>query len=253
MRTLPHNIEAEQAVIGAMILSKIACDEALSSLSSDDFYAQHHMIIFDVINNLINDRVAIDLTTITSKLVDLNKLVEIGGVDYLRVITQSVFTASNINYYIDIVLEKSLLRRLIFTSESIAAKGYEANENTNNLIQEAEKSILEVTRNTRVAEFKLSKDLVVEIKENITELSKQKDGLTGTPSGFKEIDRITNGFQGGDLIIIAARPAVGKTAFALNIASNAALLAKKPVAIFSLEMGADQLVKRMLSASGRIE
>lgn len=253
MRSLPHNIEAEQTVIGAMILSRNAIDEALGAITGSDFYAKEHQIVFNAIEDLITNLTPVDMTSLTTHLVEKNELDSVGGVEYLTSISQSVFSSANINYYLDIVLEKALLRRLIDVSEKIASKGYEGIESTNDLIQDAEKDILEVTRNRRTSDFKNSKEIIKEVHDNLVELGRNKEGLTGTPTGFDEIDKLTNGFQQGDLIILAARPSVGKTAFALNLAQNAAHLGKKPVAIFSLEMGADQLLKRMLSSAGRIE
>ncbi|MDF9866547.1 replicative DNA helicase [Bacilli bacterium PM5-3] len=253
MRTLPHNTEAEQAVLGIMILSKNATDEALSALSISDFYVREHQIIFAGIKYLVDNLTPVDITTLTAHLVEKNQLDDIGGVEYLTSISQSVISSANVDYYINIILEKSLLRNLIDTSEKIASKGYEGLESTNDLIQDAEKDILKITRNRRTSDFKDSKEILKEVHENLVELSKNKEGLTGIPTGFTKIDQLTNGLQKGDLIILAARPSVGKTAFALNLAQNAAHISNKPVAIFSLEMGADQLIKRMISATGRIE
>lgn len=253
MRTLPHNIEAEQAVLGSMILSKNALDEVMGSLDYNDFYSNQHIVIYKAIILLVEESKPIDLTTLTSRLVDLNQLDQCGGVDYLSAVSQSVYSSANINYYIDIVSEKSLLRKLIDITEKIASSGYESEESVSDLIQSAEKSFLEVTRNRRTKNFKSSEEVLKEVHDNLLILAQQGDGITGIPTGFRDLDKITNGFQKGDLIILAARPSVGKTAFALNLASNAAHLSKKPVAIFSLEMGADQLIKRMISSRGRIE
>ncbi|MEG0283668.1 MAG: replicative DNA helicase [Erysipelotrichales bacterium] len=253
MRTLPHNVEAEQSVIGAMILSKNAIDEALTILSMNDFYVEQHRITFEAIENLIDNRMQVDISSLTAYLVEENKLELAGGVEYLTNISQSVFSSASISYYLNIVQENALARRLINVSEKIASKGYEGVESIADLIQDAEKEILEVTRNRRTEDFKMSKDVLKEVHENLVELQNRKDGLTGVPTGFEELDHLTNGLQKGDLIILAARPAVGKTAFALNLAQNAAHLSQKPVAVFSLEMGADQLIKRMISATGRIE
>lgn len=253
MRTLPHNLEAERTVIGAMIISKNAVDESLRLLSSSDFYANEHQIIFQTIQDIVLNSQPIDIKSITTALVEKNEIDNVGGVEYLTSISQAVFSSSNINYFIDIILDNSLARRLINVSEQIASKGYEGVETINDLISNAEREILEVTRNRRTTDFKESKDIMKEVHENLVELSKNKSGITGVPSGYPAIDNLTNGFQKGDLIILAARPSVGKTAFALNLAQHAAHLSDKPVAIFSLEMGADQLVKRMIAAVGRIE
>ncbi|MEG0686050.1 MAG: DnaB-like helicase N-terminal domain-containing protein, partial [Erysipelotrichales bacterium] len=222
MRTLPHNVEAEQSVIGAMILSKNAIDEALTILSMNDFYVEQHRITFEAIENLIDNRMQVDISSLTAYLVEENKLELAGGVEYLTNISQSVFSSASISYYLNIVQENALARRLINVSEKIASKGYEGVESIADLIQDAEKEILEVTRNRRTEDFKMSKDVLKEVHENLVELQNRKDGLTGVPTGFEELDHLTNGLQKGDLIILAARPAVGKTAFALNLAQNAA-------------------------------
>lgn len=253
MRSLPHNIEAEQSVLGAMILSRNAVDVALQNLSSDSFYTKEHQLIFSAIEKLVSNQMSVDITTLTAYFVEKNELDEVGGVEYLTNISQAVYSSANIDYYIKIISEKAMVRRLIDVSEKLASKGYEDNENPLDLIQDAERKILEVTAFKKVSDFKKSSDILREVHENLIEISKQKDGLTGVSTGFKGIDRLTNGLQKGDLIILAARPSVGKTAFALNLAQNAAHISNVPVAIFSLEMGADQLIKRMISAVGRID
>lgn len=253
MRSLPHNIEAEQSVLGAMILSRNAVDIALQNLSSDYFYTKEHQLIFAAIENLVSNQMSVDITTLTAYLVEKNELDEVGGVEYLTNISQAVYSSANIDYYIKIINEKAMVRRLIDVSEKLASKGYEDSISALDLAQEAERKILEVTAYKKVTDFKKSSDVLRDVHENLIEISKQKDGLSGIATGFKGIDRLTNGLQKGDLIILAARPSVGKTAFALNLAQNAAHISNVPVAIFSLEMGADQLVKRMLSAAGRID
>lgn len=253
MRTLPHNIEAEQYVLGSMIISTSAAKEAIGILSTNDFFTDDHQEIFNAIEALIMEQIPVDITTLTSRLVDNNQIDKVGGVEYLTKISSAIVSSSNIKYYIDIIMDKSLLRKLINTTEMIASKGYENLEDIDDLIQDAEKTILNVTRNRRVSDFKSSQEILSAVHENLVALSKNNGQITGIPSGFRDIDNITNGFQAGDLIILAARPSVGKTAFALNIASNAAHITKKPVAVFSLEMPAEQLIKRMLSAAGRIE
>lgn len=253
MRSLPHNIEAEQSVLGAMILSRNAVDIALQNLSSDYFYTKEHQLIFAAIENLVSNQMSVDITTLTAYLVEKNELDEVGGVEYLTNISQAVYSNANIDYYIKIINEKAMVRRLIDVSEKLASKGYEDSISALDLAQEAERKILEVTAYKKVTDFKKSSDVLRDVHENLIEISKQKDGLSGVATGFKGIDRLTNGLQKGDLIILAARPSVGKTAFALNLAQNAAHISNVPVAIFSLEMGADQLVKRMLSAAGRID
>ncbi|MDL2212184.1 replicative DNA helicase [Erysipelotrichaceae bacterium OttesenSCG-928-M19] len=253
MRTLPHNIEAEQAVLGAMILSDNAINETLNYLKYSDFYLKEHQLIFEALRELKNTVGNINIATLTTYLVEEKQLSEVGGVEYLTSISQAVFSSANINYYIDIVLERSLLRRLISTSEKIASQGYESELDIEDILQDAEKSILEVTRDHKTSDFQTSEEIVKSVHDNLIELSKSDGSLTGIASGFSDIDKITNGFQKGDLIILAARPSVGKTTFALNLAQKAAVKSKQPVVIFSLEMSANQLMVKMLSSAGRIE
>lgn len=253
MRRLPQNIEAEQTILGAMILSRNAVDVALQNLSSDYFYSREHQLIFSAIEYLVSNQMAVDVSTLTAYLVEKNQLDSVGGVEYLTSISQAVYTSANIEYYVRIVSEKALGRRLIDVSEKLAAKGYEDNENVIDLVQEAERKILEVTSFQRLSDFKKSQDVALEVRQQIYDIRNRKDGFTGMKTGYTGIDQLTNGLQKGDLIILAARPSVGKTAFALNIAQSVSNLNDMPVAIFSLEMGADQLMKRMLSAAGRID
>lgn len=253
MRKLPYNTEAEQAVLGAMLLSKMAIEEAMGTLTPNAFYLPEHQIIYKAIVALYDNHNEVDITTVTTHLVELEQLNNVGGVEYLTSLADSVFTASNIKYYIDIVYDKALSRRLIEVSEKLASTGYENQMSAVDYLQEAEKLILDVTRNRNTSDFHTAPAVIEYIQENLQKLAAHSDGITGTPTGFKDIDNLTNGLQPGDLIILAARPAVGKTAFALNLAKNAAHLSKKAVAVFSLEMGADQLMNRMISATGRIE
>ncbi|MDR1781719.1 MAG: replicative DNA helicase [Bacilli bacterium] len=252
MRALPFNEEAEQMVLGAAILSRNAIDEMLAKLNKEDFYLPNHQIIFEAISEIVDERMSINISTLTTFLVEKKQLENVGGVDYLSKISQAVVSSANTNYYIDIVLDKSLLRNLINTSEQIASEAYEQIETTDDLLAKAEKDILDIIRNRKTTDFKTSRQIVNEVHDEIIALSNSNVELTGVQTGYDYLDRITSGFQKGDLIILAARPSVGKTAFALNIANNVAKLNKVPVAIFSLEMGAEQLVKRMLSAEGGI-
>ena len=252
MRTLPYNEEAEQMVLGAAILSRNALDEMLARLSQDDFYMPNHQLLFAAISEIVDQRMAVDISTITTFLVEKKELDNVGGVDYLSKISQAVVSSANTEYYIDIILDKSLLRNLINTSEQIASEAYEQLETTDDLVAKAEKDILDIIRNRKTTDFKTARQVVSEVHQEIIELSSNDAILTGLKTGFDGLDRITSGLQKGDLIILAARPSVGKTAFALNIANNAARFNDVPVAIFSLEMGAEQLVKRMLSAEGLV-
>ncbi|MGD6834298.1 replicative DNA helicase [Bacillus haimaensis] len=251
-RIPPQNIEAEQAVLGAIFLEPSALTMAAELVLPDDFYRAAHQKIFNCILNLSDRGEPIDLVTVTSELANLKLLEEVGGVSYLSDLANSVPTAANIEYYAKIVEEKSILRRLIRTATSIAQEGYSREDEVAGLLNEAEKQILEVSQRKNSGVFQNIKDVLVKTYDNIETLHNRKGEITGIETGFTELDRMTAGFQRNDLIIIAARPSVGKTAFALNIAQNVAVKARENVAIFSLEMGAEQLVMRMLCAEGNI-
>ncbi|TLS35154.1 replicative DNA helicase [Pseudalkalibacillus caeni] len=252
-RTPPSNIEAEQAVIGAIFLEPDALTSATEILQPEDFYRASHQRIFQVMVELSEKGEPIDLVTVTSELQDRKLLEEIGGVSYLSDVANAVPTAANIEYYSKIVEEKSILRRLIRTATEIATDGYTKEDEVETLLSEAEKSIMEVAQRKNTGAFISIKDVLVQTYDNIEMLVNNQGEVTGIPTGFSELDRMTAGFQRNDLIIVAARPSVGKTAFALNIAQNVATKTDENVAIFSLEMGADQLVMRMLCAEGNID
>ncbi|MFA9458339.1 replicative DNA helicase [Halalkalibacter sp. AB-rgal2] len=252
-RTPPQNIEAEQAVIGAIFLSADALVTASERLAPDDFYRASHQRIYEVMLDLSEKDEPVDLVTVTSELQDRKWLDDIGGIAYLSDLSNSVPTAANVEYYTKIVEEKSILRRLIKVSTSIAADGYASEEEVDTILSEAEKTILDVAQRKNTSAFISIKDVLVETYEKIEMLQNQQGEITGIPTGFQELDRMTAGFQRNDLIIVAARPSVGKTAFALNISQNVATATGENVAIFSLEMGASQLVQRMLCAEGNID
>ncbi|WP_078378459.1 replicative DNA helicase [Sutcliffiella halmapala] len=251
-RIPPQNIDAEQAVLGAIFLEPSALTTASELVLPDDFYRAAHQKIFDCMLNLSDRGEPVDLVTVTSELANQKILEEVGGVSYLSDLAGSVPTAANIEYYAKIVEEKSILRRLIRTATNIAQDGYSREDEVAGLLNEAEKQILEVSQRKNSGVFQNIKDVLVKTYDNIETLHNRKGEITGIETGFTELDRMTAGFQRNDLIIIAARPSVGKTAFALNIAQNVATKARENVAIFSLEMGAEQLVMRMLCAEGNI-
>ncbi|WP_017756735.1 replicative DNA helicase [Calidifontibacillus oryziterrae] len=251
-RTPPHNIEAEQAIIGAVFLEPSSLTVASEILLPEDFYRSSHTKIFTIMLDLFEKGEPVDLVTVTAELADRKLLEEIGGVTYLSDLANSVPTAANVEYYARIVEEKSILRRLIRAATLIVTDGYNRDDDVESLLNDAEKSILEVSNRKNTSGFRNIKDVLVNVYDNIEVLHNRKGDVTGIPTGFVDLDRITAGFQRNDLIIVAARPSVGKTAFALNIAQNVALKTDENVAIFSLEMGAEQLVMRMLCAEGNI-
>lgn len=252
-RTPPQSIEAEQAVIGAVFLEQEALTRATEVLTPEDFYRPAHERIFRAMVDLSDRGEPVDLVTVTTELQNRKLLEEIGGVSYLSELASSVPTAANVEYYSYMVEEKSLLRRLIRTATDIAAEGYASEEEVEKILDEAEKNILEVANRKNTGAFASIKDVLIDAYDNIEMLHNRKDDITGVPTGFVELDRITAGFQRNDFIIVAARPSVGKTAFALNISQNVATKTEENVAIFSLEMGAQQLVMRMLCAEGNID
>lgn len=252
-RVPPHNSEAEQSVIGAVFLEPQALITASEIVIADDFYHIAHQKIFQTMLNLSDQGKAIDLVTVTEELSAKKELEDIGGLSYITELASAVPTAANIAHYAKIVEEKAILRRLIRVASKIADDGYTREDEVEVLLAEAEKKMLEVSNRKNAGDFKHVKDVLVQTFDNIEQLQSRDGDVTGIPTGFRDLDKMTAGFQRNDLIIVAARPSVGKTAFALNVAQSVAVKARENVAIFSLEMGADQLVMRMLCAEGNID
>ncbi|EGL18186.1 replicative DNA helicase [Paenibacillus chitinolyticus] len=252
-RVLPQNIEAEQAVLGAILLDSDSLITAMERMSPDDFYRPAHQHIFEAMIELAEEDEPVDLVTLTARLQNKQQLEEIGGVAYLSELANAVPTAANIDYYGQIVEEKSLLRRLIRTASQIVSDGYASADDVGMMLNDAEARILEISQRRASNGFISIRDVLMEVFERVEFLYSHKGGSTGIPSGFNDLDKMTSGFQRSDLIIVAARPSVGKTAFALNIAQNVGVRAKETVAIFSLEMGAAQLVQRMICAEANVD
>lgn len=252
-RVPPHNHEAEQSVIGAIFLDPQALITASEILIPEDFYRIAHQKIFQTMLDLSDQGKAIDVVTVTEELSVKKELEDVGGLSYLTELANAVPTAANVSYYAKIVEEKSILRRLIRTATKIVEDSFTREDEVEELLSEAEKKVMEVANRKNAGDFKHVKDVLVQTYDNIEQLQNRKGDVTGIPTGFTDLDRMTAGFQRNDLIIVAARPSVGKTAFALNIAQNVAVKARENVAIFSLEMGAEQLVMRMLCAEGNID
>ncbi len=251
-RSIPSNREAEQSLLSTMFISKYALDKAVDLLSVDDFYYDNNRVIFNALSSLNSKDVPIDMTSIITELKNNDKLNEAGGIPYITEVLNSEAVATNCEYYIKKVSDAALLRRLIKVSEEIGNLGYEAGDEVDEALDEAEKKILNVVKNKQTTEFREFKDVLFAAEKNLEDLSKNKGEITGIPSGFTDLDRLTAGFHENQLIIVAARPAMGKTVFALNLAVNAALKGKS-VAIFNLEMDAVQLANRILSSVGQIE
>lgn len=249
----PQNIEAEQAVLGAMLISKEAIAEAAQILIPVDFYREAHRIVYEAMLDLANKNQAVDNLTVIEQLNKSGQLEKVGGIAFVTALANTVPTAANVIFYAKIVKEKSLMRRLINTATAIATMGYEDSEDADTIMDKAEKMILEIASNRKTSDFTPIKQIVIDTFSKIEGLYESKGGLTGLSTGFKDLDRLTTGLQPSDLILVAARPSMGKTAFTLNIASHVAIKENKPVAFFSLEMSKEQLMQRMLCAEGLIE
>jgi len=249
----PHNLEAEQAVLGSMMIDKEAVYTVLGILSPEDFYKESHQIIYNSLLSLEAKGEPIDMITLTEELRQDNNLEKVGGVGYIATIANAVPTAANVGHYASIVYEKAVLRKLIRVSTNIANRCFEDREDTFELLDDAERKILEIATKRSSDDLVPLKRVLSDTLEKIEMLASQKGSVTGVPSFFVDLDRITSGWQRSDLIILAARPAMGKTSFGLNIALNAALKGKVPVAIFSLEMSREQLVQRLISSEARID
>lgn len=252
-RSMPQKIDAEQSILGSMFLSDKALQRIMESLNKDMFYLDSHKKIFETIKNLADKKSPIDITTVTAELERTKLLNQIGGVEYLTQIIASVPTAANAEQYIKIIEEKFLRRNLIEAGTDIANAGFSSTDEIGDILDDAEKKIFDVIRNRRGSEFKTIQDVLFKAQADLEKLSSMKGEITGIPTGYRDIDKLTSGFHENELIIIAARPAMGKTAYALNMAVYMALNAKKSVALFNMEMGAEQLISRMLSSVGQIE
>ena len=252
-RNPPQNISAEQAALGSMLLQEDAILHGVDILRPEDFYKKSHQIIFKCILELFEKGRGVDLVTLTEELNRVSLLEEIGGVTYLTNLINSVPTAANIEYYIKIVEEKSILRNLINSATKIISMGYEEKEDAKVLLDKAEHLVFEISQRNIKQSFVSIKELITDSYEKIEDLYHREEFITGVSSGFDEFDEITTGFQPTEFIVIAGRPAMGKTAFCMSIAQYASISKNTPVAIFSLEMSKSQLVQRMLFSEARID
>jgi len=252
-RLPPQNVEAEQAVLGAILLAPESLVTLAERLHPEDVYRGAHQLLSPAALEVAEAGDPVDMVTLTAKLQTQGKLAEAGGVEYIIALSRSVPTAANIDYHAQIVVDRAMLRRLIGVTTDIAATGYAGTEDVGELLDQAERRILALAQSRTERGFAAIKDILLQAYERIEFLYHHKGGLTGVSSGYIELDRMTSGFQKSDLVIIAARPSVGKTAFALNIAQNAAVRSQQTVAIFSLEMSKEQLVQRMICAEAHID
>jgi len=252
-RIPPHSMEAEQSVLGSMLLDKEAVAAAAEVLQGEDFYSDAHNEIFEAILDIYEQGKPVDLVTLAEALRQRGTLEAVGGGTYISDLSMSVPSTANVRYYINIVEEKSILRRLISASNDIIKESYEASEELDIIIDHAEKKIFEISQKQNTRSFESIKTILLETYAQIEELTKNKGKIVGVPTGFYDFDLRTSGLNSSDLILIAARPSMGKTSFAINIAQNAAVRYQVPVAIFSLEMAKEQLVQRMLSSESNVE
>ena len=253
IKEIPSNLIAEQSVLGSMFLSTYALQKACDELQPESFYYDNNKKIFAVFQELHSKGIPLDATTVTTELKNKNILKEVGGLDYLTEIFNIVPTAANVEQYIKLVEQTALQRSLIDVSTTIATEAYDNSTDINKMLDEAERKILNVVNNRRTSEFRTIKEVVNSAKNNLEKLSTLDGDITGLSTGWERLDKITTGLHEGQLIIIAARPAVGKSAWALNLATNAAVNSNATVAIFNLEMSGESLVNRMISCLGHIE
>ncbi len=249
----PHDIEAEQAVIGSMLTDKDAVLDAIEVLKPDDFYMQDNKTIYEAILNLYKKSEPIDIITVKAELVSIGKFEVVGGLEYLATLPDKVPTTANVNKYIRIVQEKAVTRNLIKASNEIIELGYSETEEVDNIMEMAERRIFEISQGKNRKGYSEIKDVLIETFSEIEKRYNQKEPITGISTGFVDLDYKTAGLHNSDLILVAARPAMGKSAFALNIATNAAVKEKVPVAIFNLEMSKNQLVNRILCSEAMVD
>ena len=251
-RNIPNNLDAEKAVLGSAFLSKNALQKICDELSEESFYSDANAKIFNVLTELNDENKPVDITIVTNMLNDKKLLTQVGNVEYLSEVIDSVPSASNVDYYIGIVKEKQVGRKIIETANEIATEAYSSEDSIYDVLDSAEMKILRIGNLRKATEFQRIQDVAAREQSNIEKLAEQGNEITGLATGFIEFDRLTAGLQPGQFVIIAARPAMGKTALVLNLATYAAMHGDKPVAVFNLEMTTDQLANRILSNVGQI-
>jgi replicative DNA helicase len=252
-KMLPQSLEAEQAVLAAMFNDRDAILEVIPILKETDFYRHDHGVLFATMRKMNELNVPVDLVTITAQLDKDGNLEKAGGIAYVAQIANSLGSAANVTHYANIVKEKAVLRDLISIASNISNRSYDDTEETEKILDDAERMVLEISQKRSRSGLTPIADVIDESLSHLEMLAQKKEGLTGLTSGFSDLDRMTSGWQKSDFIILAARPAMGKTALALNMAQNAAMETKQPVAIFSLEMSKEQLVNRMIASQAEID
>lgn len=253
VKQMPQNNEAEMSVLGVCFLNKFALEKVCEEVTGTMFYKEANKKIFDALVELHKTSTPVDITTVKNELDKQKNLNAIGGIEYLTEVIDSVATVANLDSYIKIIKEKAIRRNLIDTATNIITETYEEDKDLSYLLDNSEKKILDVAKARTTTELTPISEVLRRAQENLEQLAKNKSVITGLETGFYDLDKATSGLHGGELIILGARPAMGKTAFALNIAANAAMTTDKAVAIFNLEMSSEQLVNRMISAVGGIE
>lgn len=249
----PQNVEAEQAVLGTILLQDKALLKVIEILEPDDFYRDAHKTIYGAMVRLFENREPHDLITVTGLLRDQNKIEEIGGPAYLASLTDIIPFTGTLVHHAAIIRKKSILRKLIRTTSDVAARCYEEQDDIDSLLDDAEQAIFEIARSKKGQGFQAMSTIVPRAFERVEKLFERKEHITGVATGYEFLDRMTAGLQSSDLIVLAGRPSMGKTALAMNMVQHAAMIEKKPVAVFSLEMSMDQLALRMLCSIGRID
>ena len=249
----PHNVEAEQSVLGAILLENHAIDRAVEMITPDDFYKESHRRIYTAMLDLVESAEPIDIITLPEVLKRRDELEKIGGLSYLTLLLNTVPNAANIRYHCKIVREKAILRSLINSTTDLLTKAYMEPENVDEFLDEAERVVFSIAEKKIKPSFFPIEDVIKDSFELVEKLYDRKEMITGLPTGYNDLDEMTAGLQSSDLIIVAGRPSMGKTAFCLNIAVNAAIKSGLPVALFSLEMSKEQLVLRMLASEARID
>lgn len=252
MKTPPHNLESEQCVIGSIIVEEQTLVPVAEILDREDFYIDAHKVIYDSMIELGNERKPIDMITLTNRLKEKGYLDQVGGVTYLTSITNMIPTTSNVKVYAEIVKKNSTLRKLIKASSDIISMGYEASDSLDDILNVAEKKIFDISQDRMSQDFKPISEVLTSVTAMIEEVYSKGSDITGLDTGFIDLNKKLGGFHKSDLILIAARPGMGKTAFALNLVANAAIRSKSSVAVFSLEMSKEQLVQRLLSSQSNV-
>lgn len=251
-RVFPHDLEAERSLLGAMLISKDVCQDILNKCVESDFYEESHKFLFTAMSELSRQMIPVDVTTVTSYLLDHNQLDKVGGVEYLRVLSDSVPTLAHSEYYLKIIHNKAILRKIINETTRIAEGAYGDIEDIDGFIDDSEKTMLAITRDRNAGEFVDVKHVIREVTDRLNKLQSIDGNISGIRTKFRDLDKITSGLQKGDLIILAARPAMGKSALALNFLNQVAKRNPGCVAMFSLEMPSDSLMKRLLSCESRV-